>query len=342
MRAVVVQGHGGYEQLKFEERPLPEPGPGEVRVALRAAGCNQLDTWLRRGVPGHDFPLPLIPGSDGAGVVDALGSEIPDLAVGDEVVVLPGLSCGRCQACLAGKDPLCPHYDILGESRDGTNAEYVVLPAANVAPKPQSLDFEQAASVSLVFMTAWSMLVDKAMLQAGETLLVQAGASGVGSAAIQIGRMLGARVFATAGSKEKCRLAEELGAEHAIDYRQQDFVQEMRGTLGRAGVDVVCEHVGAATFAGSMRCLARGGRLVTCGATSGAEVELNLRPLFFKNLAVMGSTMGSRGDLLRLLPLFDQGLLRPVVGKVLPLSEVAEAHRLLEERQVLGKLVLRI
>lgn len=340
MRAVVISAHGGYDQCVLEERPKPEPGPGEVRVALRAAGCNQLDTWVRRGVPGHEFPLPIIPGSDGAGVIDGLGDSIDGFEVGDEVVVLPGLSCGRCKHCLSGDDPLCSSYGILGESRDGTCAEFIVLPIANVAAKPACLDFEQAACISLVFMTAWSMLISKAALQPGETILVQAGASGVGSAAIQIAGLIGARVLATAGSAEKCRLAEDLGAEVAIDYQQQDFVKEVRSLVGPGGVDVVCEHVGAATFAGSMRCLGRGGRLVTCGATSGAAVELDLRRLFFRNLSILGSTMGSRGDLLRILELFAQGRLRPVLDKVLPIAEVAKAHRLLEERKVLGKLVL--
>lgn len=342
MRAVVITEHGGYEQCQLIERPMPEPGPGEVRVALRAAGCNQLDTWVRRGVPGHTFPLPIIPGSDGAGVIDALGEGVESLSVGDEVVVLPGLSCGECAHCLAWKDPLCAKYEILGESRNGTCAEYIVLSERNVATKPENLDFAGAACISLVFMTAWSMLIDKARLQSGETVLVQAGASGVGSAAIQIAALHGARVLATAGSAEKCRLAESLGAEVAIDYRQQDFASEVRALVGPEGVDVVIEHVGAETFAGSMRCLGRGGRLVTCGATTGAEVEVNLRRLFFKNQAVIGSTMGSRGDLLRILELFAAGKLRPVLGQVLPLAEVGRAHELLESRGVLGKIVLTL
>lgn len=340
MRAVVIREHGGFDRLTLEDRPIPEPGPGAVRVAIRAAALNQLDTWVRRGVPGHRFPLPLVPGSDGAGVVDAVGEGVTDLQVGDPVVVLPGLSCGHCRMCLSGRDELCDRYEILGETRDGTCAEQVVLPRANVAPKPENLDFAQAACVPLVFMTAWSMLVRKAALQAGELLLVQAGASGVGSAAIQIGRLVGARVFATAGSPEKCALAEELGAEAAFDYRQTDFVAEVQGRVGRGAVDVVFEHVGAETFDGSIKLLRRGGRLVTCGATSGAEVTLNLRRLFFKNLAVLGSTMGSRGDLLRILELVEQGSLRPVLGETMALDQVAAAHERLESRAVLGKIAL--
>jgi NADPH:quinone reductase-like Zn-dependent oxidoreductase len=339
MRAIVVRAHGGPDALVLEERPMPEPGPGQVRVRVRAAGVNHLDAWVRRGVPGHAFPLPIVPGADAAGVIDALGAGVSTHAVGDEVVVLPGVSCGVCALCLSGDDPLCRHYGILGESRDGTYAEYVVVPAANVAAKPANLGFAEAAAVPLVFLTAWSML-HKARLRAAETVLVHAGGSGVGSAAVQIARLCGARVIATAGTPDKCARALDLGADHAIDYRKQDFAAEVRRLTGKAGVDVVFEHVGADTFTQSMRCLARGGRLVTCGATTGAEVAINLRVLFFKNIALIGNTMGSRGDLLRILQLVAAGRLRPVLQETLPLAGAAKAHALLEARQVFGKIVL--
>lgn len=340
MRCVVVREHGGYDKLRHERRPVPVPGPGQVRVAVRAAGVNHLDTWVRRGVPGHTFPLPLIPGSDACGVIDAVGPGSAGFSPGDEVVVLPGLSCGVCEACQSGADQLCRDYRILGEHADGTCAEFVVVPAANVAPKPTGLDAAAAASICLVFQTAWNMLVRRAELRPGETVLVHAGLSGVGSAAVQIARLLGAEVIATAGGAAKCQKVRDLGAHHVIDYQAGDFAKEVRALTGKAGVQVVVEHIGEATFAGSLKSLCRGGRLVTCGATTGGNVQLPLHLVFFKSLSVLGSTMGSKGDLRRLLRLFDRGLLRPVLDRSLPMAEVEQAHRLLESRQALGKIAL--
>lgn len=342
MQCIVVREHGGLERLLLEERPVPEPGPGEVRVHVRAIGLNHLDTWVRRGVPGHKFPLPLIPSSDASGVLDAVGKGVRELREGDEVVVLPGVSCGACEACQSGVDHLCRFYDILGESCDGTSAEYVCLPAANVAPKPKLLTFEQAASVPLVFQTAWNMLSRRAELRAGETVLVHAGLSGVGSAAVQIANALGARVLATAGGAQKCARVAELGAEHVIDYEAEDFVARVRELTGKGGVQVVFEHVGAATFDGSLKCLCRGGRVVTCGATTGGNVALSLHAVFFKSLSILGATMGSKGDLRQVLRMFDQGRFQAVLDRSLPMAQVAEAHRLLEAREAMGKIVLTI
>lgn len=340
MRAVVVREHGGFDALRFESMDVPEPGPLEVRVAVRAVGLNHLDTWVRRGVPGHKFPLPLIVGCDGAGVVDAVGPGVATVSVGDEVALVPGTSCGHCEACLSGHDPLCRQYHILGESRDGTCAEFVVVPAANAVAKPANMTFEEAASVPLVFQTAWSMLVDKLRLQAADTVLIQAGGSGVGIAGVQIAKALGATVLATAGTDAKCEKILALGADHAINYRETDFVKEVKRLTERRGVDCVFEHVGGETFERSVRCLAWGGRLVTCGATTGGEAKLNLRELFFKNIAVLGSTGGSKGDVPRILRLFESGALRPVVDRVLRLDDIAEAHRALEAREPFGKVVL--
>ncbi len=339
MRAVVVREHGGPEKLLVEERPVPSPGPFEVRLAMRAVGVNHLDTWVRRGVPGHTFPLPLVVGSDGAGVVDAVGPGVRTVREGDEVVVLPGVSCGACEACQSGDDNLCPHYAIAGEGRDGVCADFAVLPAANVAPKPRGLDFTSAAGVALVFQTADAML-RKARLRPGDTILVHAAGSGVGSAAVQLAKLRGAVVIGTAGGEAKRRAATDLGADFVIDSRSEDFAQRTRELTGKRGVEVVFEHVGAATFAGSVRCLARGGRLVTCGATSGGKVELSLHQVFFKNLELIGNTMGRKGDLRRLLRLFEQKRLRPVIDRVLKLAQVGEAHTLLETRQAFGKIVL--
>jgi NADPH:quinone reductase-like Zn-dependent oxidoreductase len=340
MKAVVVREHGGYEALLLEDRPVPEPRAREVRVRVKAAALNHLDLWVRRGVPGHTFPLPLVPGSDAAGIVDAVGSDVTCVATGDEVVVLPGVTEGTSEACLQGEDQLSADYLILGEARDGCCAEFVVVPDQNVAPRPQNISFPESASFGLSFQTAWCMLVRKARLQPGETVLVQGAGSGVGSAAIQIAKLVGAMVITTAGTDTKCAAGLELGADHAINYKDKDFAKEVRAIRGPAGVDVVFEHVGGATFAGSMKCLGRGGRLVTCGATAGHEVSINLRQVFFKNLEILGNTMGSKGDLRRIIRLVGQGQLRPVVDRVLPLEKVGEAHRLLEERAVFGKVVL--
>lgn len=340
MRCVVVREHGGFDKLRLEERPVPAPGPGQVRVRLQAIGLNHLDTWVRRGVPGHTFPLPLIPSSDGCGVVDALGPGATGVKEGDTVVVLPGVSCGACEACQSGVDQLCRHFHILGENCDGTAAEFVCLPIANVAPKPKALSTAEAASIGLVFQTAWNMLVRRAELRAGETVLVHAGLSGVGSAAVQIANTIGAQVIATAGGPEKCAKVQALGAHHVIDYKAKDFAAEVRTLTGKAGVQVVFEHVGAATFEGSLKCLARGGRVVTCGATTGGNVQLSLHAVFFKSLSILGSTMGSKGDLRTILRLFDQGRFKPVLDRTLPMAQVGEAHRLLEAREALGKIVL--
>jgi NADPH:quinone reductase-like Zn-dependent oxidoreductase len=340
MRCVVVREHGGFDKLRLEERPVPSPGPGQVRVRVQAIGVNHLDTWVRRGVPGHTFPLPLIPSSDASGVIDALGPGVAGVKEGDTVVVLPGVSCGACEACLNGVDQLCRYFHILGESCDGTSAEFVCVPVANMAPRPKGLGPNEAASICLVFQTAWNMLVRRAELRAGETVLVHAGLSGVGSAAVQIANMLGAQVIATAGGAAKCAKVQALGAHHVIDYKTKDFVTEVRALTQKAGVQVVFEHVGAATFEGSLKCLARGGRLVTCGATTGGNVQLSLHAVFFKSLSILGSTMGSKGDLRGILRLFEQGRLRPVFDRAMPMAQVGEVHRLLEAREAMGKIVL--
>jgi NADPH:quinone reductase-like Zn-dependent oxidoreductase len=342
MRCVVVREHGGFDRLRLEERPVPEPGPGQVRVRVQAIGVNHLDTWVRRGVPGHTFPLPLVPGSDACGVVDALGPGAAGCKAGDEIVVLPGVSCGVCEACLRGVDQLCRDYHILGESCDGMSAEYACVPAANIAPKPKNLPVPEAASVGLVFLTAWNMLVRRAELRAGETVLVHAGLSGVGSAGVQIANALGAQVIATAGGPAKCAKVKALGAHHVIDYKAKDFVAEVRALTSKAGVHVVFEHTGAATFEGSMKCLQRGGRLVTCGATTGGAVQVSLHAVFFKTLSILGSTMGSKGDLRTILKMFEQGRFRAVFDRALPMAQVGEAHRLLEAREAMGKIALTV
>lgn len=342
MRAVVVREHGGLEALRLEERARPEPRPDEVVLELRAIGLNHLDVWVRRGVPGHPFPLPIVPGCDGSGVVAATGTLVRHVKEGDAVLLAPGISCGMCPACAAGRDHLCRHYGIFGETRDGTCAEFVCAPARNAIRKPDSISFEDAAAFPLTFLTAWHMLVARAALRPGETVLVHAAGSGVSSAAIQIARWLSAgRIVATAGSDAKCERARALGATDVVNYRTGDFVAEVKRITGKRGVDVAIDHVGTETFDRTVRALATGGRFVLCGATSGFEGKTDLRLVFFKSLSILGSTMGSLGEVHEIAGHVAAGRLKPVVDAILPLAEVREAHRRLESREVFGKILLR-
>ena len=342
MKAVRIEEHGGPDVIQWIEVPDPSPGPGEVLVKVHASGMNHLDLWVRRGIPGHPFPLPITPGCDGAGVVTELGAGVEGPSVGSPVMLSPGLSCGTCERCLSGNDPLCRKYGILGETRDGAAAELVVVPAANVIPIPDSIRWEEAASFGLVALTAWTMLVERARVRPGENVLVLAGGSGVGSLGIQIAKLFGARVIATAGGEEKCRKVRALGADEVIDHSTMKISKRVRELTDGRGVDIVFEHVGEATWKESLRSLDRGGRLVTCGATTGHLAECDLRLVFFKSISILGSTMGSKGTLLGLVDLLAAGKLRPVVGEVLPMSRAAEAHALLEERKVFGKVVLTV
>jgi len=341
MRAAVIREHGGYDKILLEERDIPEPGPGEVRVAVKAAGINHLDLWVRRGVPGHAFPLPMVLGCDGAGIVDALGAGVSNVMVGQRVIVAPGVTSGEDDATAAGLDHLSPYYGIFGETQDGTCAEYVVLPARNAIPIGDSIAFTDAAAFSLVSLTAWNMVVRRARLEPGERILIHAAGSGVSTAAIQIAGLAGAgQIIATTSSAPKADRARALGADEVVDYTDPGWSREVKRLTGGRGIDVAIDHVGQATFASSLKVLARGGRYVFCGATTGPSVEMNLNLVFFKNLSVLGSTMGSLGDVHRLVRLLEAGKLKSIVDDVLPLSEVREAHRRLEQREVFGKLVL--
>ena len=339
--AVVLREHGDPEVLRRESIDLREPGPREVRVRVRAVGVNHLDLWVRRGLPNLSLEYPHRLGSDIVGEIDALGVGARG-AVGERVVVSPGVSCGLCERCLSGVDNQCAKFAILGEGTQGGYARHIVVPDNNAAPYPGDLPFSQAAAVPLVFLTAWQMLVEKARVRAGETVLIHAAGSGVSSAAIQIAKLLGARVIATAGSDPKVARARGLGADEAINYTSLDFVGEVRRLTAKRGADVVIDHVGGDVLAKSIVATANGGRIVTCGATAGSKPPIELRHVFFRQIAIFGSTLGSKGSLFAVLDLVKQGKLKPVVDRVLPLWEAAEAHRILEARKVFGKIVLEV
>ncbi len=340
MRAIWLDRHGGPEVLRVSDRPEPRPGPGEALIDVKACGINHLDLWVRKGGP-RGFPIPLILGSDAAGVV--LGAPPGSgFKPGDEVVVYPAEGCGVCPACERGEDPLCADYKIYGAFRDGGLAERMALPARNLVRKPASLDFVTAAAVAINYITAWHMLAERARLRAGEQVLVQAAGSGVSTAAIQIARFLGGEVIATSSTPEKLEHARRQGAQVVLDYRTEDIPARVKEITGGRGVPVVVDHVGQATWEADMHSLAKGGRLVYCGATSGPEGKINLSAVYFKSQSILGSTMGRRDELRTVLDLMDRGFLRPVVYKVLPLDQVREAHQILEEGRQIGKVVVKI
>ncbi|HXW04839.1 MAG TPA: zinc-binding dehydrogenase [Vicinamibacterales bacterium] len=339
MRSIRFHQHGPPDVLRYEDAPDPPPAPGRAIVRVRATALNHLDLWQRRGIERVQIPLPHISGSDVAGeVVDAGGGGV---AAGTRVMLHPGLGCGTCQACAEGRDNLCRTYDVLGLMSDGGYAELVSVPAENLMPIPSGIPFVEAAAFPLTFLTAWHMLVTLARVRAAEVVLVLAGGSGVGQAAIQVARLHGARVFATSGAAKMARTA-ELGAEQVFDHDADDFGRQARALTGGRGVDVVVEHVGEATWDRSVRSLANGGRLVTCGATTGHRASLDLRHLFARQLSLLGSYMGARQELVDAAAHYFAGRLRPVVDSVLPLREAAAAHRRLEAREQFGKIVLEV
>jgi NADPH:quinone reductase-like Zn-dependent oxidoreductase len=341
MQAVTLRSHGGPEVLAVENLPEPEAGPGEVRLRVLAVALNHVDLWVRKGLPHLKLEYPFLLGADVAGTVDQVGAGVRGVKVGDEVVVNPGHSCGRCRACLSGRDNLCRWFQLMGEDRPGGYAERLVVPEVNLVPKPAALTMEQAAAVPVTFLTAWQMLTRKARVQPGEDVLVMAAGSGVGSAAVQIAKLFGARVIATASTDAKLARARELGADETVNYSTADLVREVKRLTGKRGVDVVFEHLGGEILNQVILATASGGRIVTCGATAGFHPQIDLRHVFFRQLEILGSTMAPKGDLYPILDHVASGRLHPVIDRVLPLSQAADAHRLLEERAQFGKIVLK-
>jgi NADPH:quinone reductase-like Zn-dependent oxidoreductase len=341
MKAVRFHQHGGPEVLCYEDAPDPDLAPGEVLVRVRACALNHLDVWGRGGLRNVTIPMPHITGSDVAGEV--VGASGADVAVGRRVMLQPGISCGRCTACLSGVDNECARYEVLGYvNHQGGYAEYVKVPVQNLISIPDEIDFVQAAAFPLTFLTAWHMLMTRARLKRGEDVLVLAAGSGVGQAAIQIAFLHGARVFATAGTEDKLERARALGAFEVIHHHKQDIAEEIKRLTNKRGVDVVIEHVGEATWPKSVRSLTRGGRLVTCGATTGPDGALNLSALFSKQLSILGSYMGTKGELMRAARFFFTGQLKPVIDRTFPLAEAPAAHRRMEESGQFGKIVLEV
>jgi len=338
MKAVRFHEHGGPEVLRFEDAPDPAPAPGRAIVRVRACALNHLDLWERRGLDRVKLPLPHISGSDVSGeVLDPGDSGLP---AGQRVMLQPGLRCGKCAACAAGRDNQCVQYDVLGLRSDGGYAELIAVPLENLIPIPPSVDFITAA-FPLTFLTAWHMLVTRAAVQPGEIVLVLAGGSGVGQAAIQLARHFGARVFATAAPAKADR-TRALGAEHVFDHYAGDFARELRALTGGRGADIVIEHVGEATWDRSVRALASGGRLVICGATTGHAAAVDLRHLFARQLSLLGSYMGRFAELVAAAPLLFDGRVSPVIDEVFPLARAADAQRRLEAREQFGKIVLEM
>jgi NADPH:quinone reductase-like Zn-dependent oxidoreductase len=342
MKAIVFHQHGGAEVLQYTDAPVPPPRANEVLVRVRSCALNHLDLWVRGGLPNVSIPLPHIPGSDVAGEIAQVGVEVTTAKVGQKVVLAPGVSCGKCAACLAGLDNRCRQFSNLGYMIDGGCAEFVRCPEVNCLPYPENLTFEEAASIPLVFQTAWHMLITRAQLQPGEDVLILGAGSGVGSAAIQIAAMFGARIIASAGNEAKLEKAKQLGAAHLINHKTQKIRDEVRRITNKRGVDVVIEHVGTATWDESIASLAVAGRLVTCGATTGYDAKIDLRVLFARQISLLGSYMGVKSELVSVLKLVAAGRLKPVIDRTFPLAACADAHRYLESGEQFGKVVLTV
>jgi NADPH:quinone reductase-like Zn-dependent oxidoreductase len=338
MKAVRIHQFGGPEVLTYEDIPDAQPRKDQVLVRVRACSLNHLDVWVRKGLPG--VKLPHILGSDVAGEVVEVGEYVGGFKAGQRVLLSPMHYCGHCAKCVAGVQNQCRAFTVLGNGVDGGNCELIAVPAANVIPIPDSLDFNQAASVPLVFVTAWHMLVALAGVRPGQTVLVLGASSGVGVAAIQIAKLFQCRVITTAGDEAKLAKGRELGADYGINHYQQKISEEVRKITNKEGVDIVVEHVGAATWDESMKSLKTGGTLVTCGATTGPNVAIDLRHLFARQLTLRGSYMGTMGDLHEVLRHVFAGRLKPVVDRLFPLSELRAAHEYLEKSQMFGKIVV--
>jgi NADPH:quinone reductase-like Zn-dependent oxidoreductase len=340
MKAVRIHEFGGPEVLRYEDAPDPKLRKDQVLVRVKACAMNHLDVWVRKGLPG--VSLPHILGSDVAGEIVEVGEYVNGCETGQRVLLAPMHFCNHCAKCMAGLQNQCPEFSVLGNRVDGGNCELVAVPPEIVIPIPDTLDFNQAASVPLVFVTAWHMLVGRAAIRPGQTVLVLGAGSGVGIAAIQVAKLFHARVITTAGNEEKLERARRLGADHGINHYKQKISEEVRTLTNKEGVDIVVEHVGEATWEHSVKCLKPGGILVTCGATTGAKAGIDLRFLYSRQLTLLGSYMGTMGELSAVLGHVFAGRLKPVLDRTFPLEDIRAAHEYLEKSQMFGKIVLNL
>jgi NADPH:quinone reductase-like Zn-dependent oxidoreductase len=343
LKAVRIHEHGGTDKLRYEEVEEPRlTSPTEAIVRLKAASLNRIDLWNREGLTGMDISLPHILGADGAGTVVEAGEQAHNVKRGDQVCLYPPSGCGRCEFCLTDREFMCLRLRVLGERMNGTYAEYVKVPAANCFPIPPGLSFEEAAAFPLVFLTVWRMLVTNAGLKPGEHVLILGIGGGVATAALLLSKQIGAHVIVTSGSGEKLEMAKNWGADHGIDYRKSDFAKEVRALTEKRGVDVAVDSVGGESWGKSLAALAKGGRLVTCGATAGASPSTDIRRVFWNHLKIFGSTLGSREEFRQLLSFMRTSQMRPIIDQIFSLREAPAAHRRLEEGKQFGKIVLQI
>lgn len=342
MKAAVIHENGGLEVVRVEDIPKPQPAADEVLVRVRYAGLNHLDIWVRKGRPGVQMQWPHVLGSDGAGVVEAVGSQVKHLKAGDAVVVYPGLGCGHCEACERGEKSLCPQFGIVGMNRPGTFAEYVALPASNVFPKPARLSTEEAGGFVLSYLTAWRMLMTRAQVKPGDTVLIHGIGGGVAVCALQFGKLAGAEVVVTSSSADKLERAKKLGADVTINYKTENVAERVKEATNGRGVDVVVDSTGAATWPLDLSCVTKGGRVVLCGVTTGATAETDLRAVYWNQLTLMGSTLGSIGDLRQMSRAVTVAGLQPAIDEVFPLARARDAMEKMEMGRQFGKIVLHI
>lgn len=342
MKAVVFTEHGELDKVKFAEVAKPRPAAGDVLIAVRSAALNHLDIWVRKGRRGITLSMPHTLGSDASGVISELGPDVADFSKGDEVLINPGLSCHKCEYCVRGEHSECESFGIIGMNRPGTFAEYIAVPVVNVCRKPAFMSFDEAAALPLAYTTAWRMLITRADLKPGEVVLIHGIGGGVALAALQLAKMTGAVVIVTSSSDEKLSRAKQIGADHIINYKINDVASAVRDISGGRGVDVVLDTVGAATWPIDFTCVRRGGKIVICGVTSGPKAETNLQALYWNQLTIMGSTMGSDGDFSSMLSAVSVAKLRPVIDSVFPLDKAREAITKMENGRQFGKIVLKI
>jgi alcohol dehydrogenase len=343
MKAIIFEQNGGPDVLRFADTPIPKAGPNDVVIEVKASACNFNDIWARRGLPGMKIILPHISGSDVSGVVAEIGSEVHHVKVGDEVVVHCGISCRQCDYCTRGEEFFCPDFKIWGFQTgplDGGHGDFCRVPAVNCLPKPRNLTHPEAATMSLVLVTVWRMLVTRARIQAGDFVLVWGAAGGLGVMAIQVAKLYNARAIAVASSEDKLELCQKLGAEFVLHRKKHDIFQQVRKITDGRRADIVFEHTGADTWPISMQCLKWGGTIVTCGATSGFDAHMDIRLLWNKQQNYLGSHLGNKGELMDAMRFVETGQIKPVVGKILPLRDIAHAQELMETNTIAGKIAM--